>query len=95
MWNRYKVKKHFEVNITDDTLTYQRKDEQIAQEAELDGIYVIRAGRIDPDELAAGRDRARLQAAQRGREGLRRAQGPVGGPSRSTTAWKTASTHTC
>ena len=53
VWNRYKVKKHFEVNITDDTFTYQRKHEQIAQEAELDGIYVIRAGRIDPEELAA------------------------------------------
>jgi len=35
VWNRYKVKKHFEVNITDDTLTYERKQEQIAQEAEL------------------------------------------------------------
>ena len=33
VWNRYKVKKHFQVNITDDTLTYERKHEQIAQEA--------------------------------------------------------------
>jgi transposase len=53
VWNRYKVKKHFHVNITDDTFTYERKEQQIAQEAELDGIYVIRAGRIDPEELAA------------------------------------------
>jgi transposase len=53
IWNRYKVKKHFQVNITDNTFTYERKTEQIAQEAELDGIYVIRAGRIDPQELAA------------------------------------------
>jgi transposase len=53
VWNRYKVKKHFQVNITDDTFTYERKEQQIAQEAELDGIYVIRAGRIDPQELAA------------------------------------------
>ena len=29
-----RVKKHFQVNITDDTLTYQRKDEQIAPAAE-------------------------------------------------------------
>jgi len=53
VWNRYKVKKHFQVTITDDTFTYERKEQQIAQEAELDGIYVIRAGRIDPQELAA------------------------------------------
>lgn len=53
VWNRYKVKKHFQLTITDDTFTYERKDEQIAQEAALDGIYVIRAGRIDPEELAA------------------------------------------
>jgi len=51
--NHYKVKKHFQVNITDDTFTYERKHEQIAQEAELDGIYVIRSKRVDPSELAA------------------------------------------
>jgi transposase len=53
VWNHYKVKKHFQVNITDDTFTYERKHEQIALEAELDGLYVIRAGRIPPEELAA------------------------------------------
>jgi transposase len=53
VWNRYKVKKHFQVNITDDTFTYDRKQQQIDQEAELDGIYVIRAGRVTPQELAA------------------------------------------
>ena len=53
VWNHYKVKKHFDVSITDDTLTYERKHEQINQEAELDGIYVIRSGRITPQELAA------------------------------------------
>ena len=53
VWNHYKVKKHFQVNITDHTLTYERKQEQIVLEAELDGLYVIRAGRIPPEELAA------------------------------------------
>lgn len=53
VWNRYKVKKHFQFTIGDDTLTYERKHEQIAQEAELDGIYVIRAGRITQQQLAA------------------------------------------
>jgi transposase len=51
--NHYKVKKHFQVNITDDTFTYERKHERIALEAELDGLYVIRAARVDPSELAA------------------------------------------
>jgi transposase len=39
---RYKVKKHFDVHITDTTFTYQRKTEQIQAEAALDGIYVLR-----------------------------------------------------
>jgi len=40
--NKYKVGKHFEVEITDTSMTYQRKHEQIETEAALDGIYVIR-----------------------------------------------------
>ena len=74
VWNRYKVKKHFQVNITDDTFTYERKQEQIAQEAELDGIYVIRAGRIDPEELAAAgivRAYKQLKEAEKGFGGLK------------------------
>jgi len=74
VWNRYKVKKHFQVNITDDTLTYQRMHEQIAQEAELDGIYVLRAGRIDPQELAAAgivRAYKQLKEAEKGFAGLK------------------------
>ena len=74
VWNRYKVKKHFQVTITDDTLTYERKQEQIALEAELDGIYVIRAGRIDPEELAAAgivRAYKQLKEAEKGFGGLK------------------------
>ncbi len=69
VWNRYKVKKHFQVTITDDTLTYQRKQEQIAREAELDGIYVIRSGRLDPEQLAAAgivRAYKQLKEAEKG-----------------------------
>jgi transposase len=83
--NRYKVKKHFQVNITDDTLTYEREQQQIAQEAELDGIYVIRAGRIDPDQLAAAgivRAYKQLEEAEKGFGGLRGRWRSV----RSTTA---------
>jgi transposase len=74
VWNRYKVKKHFQVTITDDTFTYERKHEQIAQEAELDGIYVIRAGRIDPAQLAAAgivRAYKQLKEAEKGFGGIK------------------------
>ena len=40
--NRYKVAKHFVVRIGDDSLAYERKDQRIAEEAALDGFYVIR-----------------------------------------------------
>ena len=40
--NRFKVAKHFELQITDSAFAYRRKTEQIAAEAALDGFYVIR-----------------------------------------------------
>jgi Transposase DDE domain len=40
--NRYKMAKHFDVAITDTSLTLTRRADQIATEAALDGIYVIR-----------------------------------------------------
>ncbi len=40
--NKYKVAKHFETEIADGSFTYQRQTEQIAKEAALDGIYVLR-----------------------------------------------------
>jgi len=40
--NRHRVGKHFELAIGDNGFSYQRKKDQIAAEAELDGIYVIR-----------------------------------------------------
>jgi hypothetical protein len=39
---RYRMKKHFELAITDTTFTYQRKSGQIATEAALDGFYILR-----------------------------------------------------
>ena len=39
---RYRVKKHFTVEITDTSFSYTRKHEQIAAEAALDGFYVLR-----------------------------------------------------
>ena len=40
--NRYKMAKHFEIEIADDSFSFSRKTEQIAAEASLDGIYVLR-----------------------------------------------------
>ena len=40
--NQYKVAKHFELTIEDNTFTFERKLAAIAAEAALDGIYIIR-----------------------------------------------------
>jgi len=40
--NRHTMKKHFILEITDDAFAYRRDEEHIAQEAKLDGFYVIR-----------------------------------------------------
>ena len=40
--NRYKVAKHFELEIAAGVFAYTRKHEQIAAEAALDGFYVLR-----------------------------------------------------
>ena len=42
IWNRWRMRKHFQVEIIDSSFTFQRKTEQIAAEAALDGIYVLR-----------------------------------------------------
>jgi transposase len=39
---KYKTAKHFAVTITDDSLTVQRRQDQIDAEAALDGFYVLR-----------------------------------------------------
>jgi transposase len=40
--DRYHMAKHFELTVTDTSLTWVRKTERIAAEAALDGLYVIR-----------------------------------------------------
>ena len=40
--SKYKTAKHFDVAITDDSLTVTRKQDQIDAEAALDGFYVLR-----------------------------------------------------
>jgi transposase len=48
--NKYKMGKHFELEITSDSFGYHRKVEQIAEEASLDGFYVIRTN-VPAEEL--------------------------------------------
>ncbi len=52
---KYKVAKHFELEITSGGFTYRRKEERIEAESRLDGVYVIRtsvkASRMDTDAL--------------------------------------------
>jgi transposase len=40
--NRFKMKKHFDLEIEDRRFAFPRKSEQIAAEAALDGIYILR-----------------------------------------------------
>ncbi len=48
--NKRKVKKHFELEIEDDRFAYRRKQDQIAEEAALDGFYVLRTN-VPAEEL--------------------------------------------
>ena len=50
--DRYKMKKHFKVTITDDVFRYERDEASIAQEARLDGMYAIRTN-VPKDELTS------------------------------------------
>ena len=40
--NKFKVAKHFHIEITDNAFTFFRDEEKIAAEAALDGIYALR-----------------------------------------------------
>lgn len=42
MIGKFKMAKHFEISIEEESFTYTRKESSIANEAALDGIYVIR-----------------------------------------------------
>lgn len=48
--NRYKMAKHFALEITDTSFVFSAKQEHIDAEAALDGIYVIRTS-VPPDTL--------------------------------------------
>ena len=50
--NKYKVAKHFKVKIGEKSLAWQIREEQVAAEAALDGIYVIRTS-LEKTELSS------------------------------------------
>lgn len=52
---RYKMLKHFELRITESSLDFSLKAESVAREAALDGIYVVRAGRVPASEMDSAR----------------------------------------
>lgn len=68
--NQYKVGKHFELAIEDERFSYQRKESQIAEEAALDGLYVIRTSiakeALSPEStVRAYKDLAKVERAFR------------------------------
>jgi len=70
---RFHVKKHFDIQITDMDFTFQRKHEQITQEAALDGFYILRTNHT-PEQLPAGdvvRAYKNLEQAERGFRSLK------------------------
>jgi len=50
--NQYKMAKHFELAIGEDVFAFERKHDAIAEEAALDGIYVIRTS-VDAQRMDA------------------------------------------
>jgi hypothetical protein len=55
--NRYKVAKHFSLEIADSYLRWSRKEESIAREKALDGVYIIRTP--EPAETLSAEDAVR------------------------------------
>ena len=52
--NRYKMAKHFDTAITEDSFSFSRNQDAITAEAALDGIYVLRTSL--PDHTLADTD---------------------------------------
>ena len=50
--NRYKVAKHFVTTITDESFTFRRDENKIADEQQLDGLYIVRSN-VEPEHFDA------------------------------------------
>ena len=50
--NRYKVAKHFVTTITDESFAFHRDEAGIADEQQLDGLYIVRSN-VEPEQFDA------------------------------------------
>jgi hypothetical protein len=67
--NTYKMKKHFDLNIADETFSFARKTAEIAAEAATDGLYVVRTSLLaetlgDADTVRSYKSLARVDIDQ-------------------------------
>jgi hypothetical protein len=75
VWNRFKVRKHFQLEIADDRFAYRRKQDKIAEEAALDGIYVLRTS-VPSAELPAADVVRSYKALAQAERAFRTLKGP-------------------
>jgi hypothetical protein len=92
--SKYNTGKHFAVTITDTSLAVARKQSPIAEEAALDGFYVLRTPvpegqRAAPAVVTACKN---LKYAERD---FRRIKSTSWTCAWSSAGWKTASVRTC
>ena len=73
--NKRKVKKHLELTIEDERFEYARKEEQIAEEAALDGFYVLRTS-VSPEQLSAPEVVRSYKALAQAERAFRTLKGP-------------------
>ena len=50
--NHYKVAKHFVTTITDESFSFRRDEDKIAEEQQLDGLYIVRSN-VEPEHFDA------------------------------------------
>ena len=65
---RYKMAKHYILDIAEDTFAFTRNEDQITAEAALDGLYVIRTT-IGPEQMDAAKVVATYKSLDRSRFG--------------------------
>ncbi len=73
--NRYKVAKHFELNIADGVFAWTRREESIRRESQLDGVYVVRTSEPEsrcsaPDAVRRYKSLAQVERAFRSLKGM-------------------------
>ena len=66
---KHKMRKHFDLKIGTGYFSWKRKKHNIANEAALDGFYVIRTN-VPEERMSAARRRQNLQETGPGREGV-------------------------